>query len=267
MANTSEAPAAAERKIEYLTPPTKVSMTDGYFKLASLGHFWVRRRFEVFQKLAGELVSSAREMAEIGCGQGLLQRQIELAYGRELTGFDLNENGLTHNLSQRSRVICYDVFQKAKEFRERFDLIFLWDVLEHLEDEDSFLRAVRFHLAAGGKLVFNVPAGEWAFSGYDTAAGHYRRYSERSFFAAIGRNGLEVTNWTYWGLPLTPTLLFRKIWLKREQGTSQNYSIGFGKGSGVINGALHLASKFEGIPQELGGTSLMAVVRGAEPRT
>ena len=70
MANTSEAPAAAERQIEYLTPPTKVSMTDGYFELASLGHFWVRRRFEVFQKLARELVSSAREMAEIGCGQG-----------------------------------------------------------------------------------------------------------------------------------------------------------------------------------------------------
>jgi len=111
MAKTSEAPAAAERQIEYLTPPTKVSMTDGYFELASLGHFWVRRRFEVFQKLAGKLVSSAREMAEIGCGQGLLKR--EMAYGREVMGFDLNDNGLKHNLSQRSRVICYDVFQKA----------------------------------------------------------------------------------------------------------------------------------------------------------
>ena len=144
-------------------------MTDGYFELASLGHFWVRRRFEVFQKLAGELVSSARDMAEIGCGQGLLQRQIELAYGREVTGFDLNENGLKHSLSQRSRVICYDVFQKAEAFRERFDLIFLWDVLEHLEDEDSFLEAVRFHLVvrretsvqrAGGRMgVFGIRHG------------------------------------------------------------------------------------------------------------
>ena len=37
----------------------------------------------------------------------------QMAYGREVMGFDLNENGLKHNLSQRSRVICYDVFQKA----------------------------------------------------------------------------------------------------------------------------------------------------------
>jgi hypothetical protein len=58
---------------------------------------------------------------------------------------------------------------------------------------------------------------------------------------------------------------FRKIWLKWE-GTSQNYSTGFGKGSSVINGALQLASKFEGISQKLAGTSLMAVVRGAGPR-
>jgi 2-polyprenyl-3-methyl-5-hydroxy-6-metoxy-1,4-benzoquinol methylase len=247
--------------IEYVTRPTQVSMSDGYFNLGSLEHFWVRRRFEVFQKLAGELIGSARETAEIGCGHGLLQRQVELAYGREVTGFDLNENGLKHNLSQRSRVICYDVYQREEAFRARFDLIFLWDVLEHLQDEDSFLHAVGFHLAPGGKFVFNVPAGRWAFSGYDTAAGHFRRYSAQSFFAVMQRNALEVTTWTYWGLPLTPTLLFRKLWLPRESGNSRSYSTGFGKGSGVVNGLLRAASKLEVIPQRIIGTSLMAVVQ------
>ena len=91
MVNTSEAPAAAERQIEYLTPPTKVSMTDGYFELASLGHFWVRRRFEVFQKLAGELVSSAREMAEIGWRAGAAAEADPVGLrSRGVLGFDLN---------------------------------------------------------------------------------------------------------------------------------------------------------------------------------
>ncbi len=85
------------RKIEYLSTPAKVSMTDGYFELASLDHFWVMRRIEVFRQLAGDLMENAGEMAEVGCGQVLLQRQIEDAYGRGVTGFDLNENGLTHN--------------------------------------------------------------------------------------------------------------------------------------------------------------------------
>jgi SAM-dependent methyltransferase len=252
------------REIEYLTHPSKVSMTDGYFELASLNHFWVQRRFQVFQKLAGELVGSAREMAEIGCGQGLLQRQIEEVYGREVTGFDLNENGLKNNVSRISRVVCYDVYQKNTALHQRFDLIFLWDVLEHLENEETFLRAVCFHLARGGQLVFNVPAGEWAFSGYDTAAGHFRRYSADSFRATMQGNGLTIRKWTYWGLPLTPTLLLRRLWLPREKGGENSYASGFGKGSGVVNSALGIAAQFEVIPQKIAGTSLMAVVQEKE---
>jgi Methyltransferase domain len=263
MAKISAMPAEnseSTRKIEYLTPPVEVSMSDGYFELASLEHFWVRRRFEVFRKFAGELVPAAREMAEVGCGHGLLQRQMELAYGREVTGFDLNENGLKHNVSRSSRVVCYDLYQKDREFQERFDLIFLWDVLEHILDEDSFLEALRFHLAKDGKLIFNVPAGEWAFSGYDTAAGHFRRYSEKSFRAAIERNGQQIAKWTYWGLPLTPTLLFRKIWLRGKKSQEQSYSAGFAPGSGMVNAALGLVSRWEVIPQHIAGTSLMAIV-------
>src|SRR5208283_2277691 len=145
-----------ERKIEYLSRPAEVSMTDWYFELASLEHFWVRRRFAVFRTLAGGLIAEAREMAEVGCGRGILQRQVELEYERELTGFDLNENGLKHNLSQFSRVCCYDVHQMLESLRARFDLIFLWDVLEHISDEDRFLQALLFHLAPSGKLVVNV---------------------------------------------------------------------------------------------------------------
>jgi 2-polyprenyl-3-methyl-5-hydroxy-6-metoxy-1,4-benzoquinol methylase len=249
------------RQIEYLTSPAQVSMSDGYFELASLEHFWVRRRFEVFRKLAGDLVNRAREIAEIGCGQGLLQRQVEETYGRPVTGFDLNENGLKHNLSQCSRVICYDVFQRAAEFEQRFDLIFLWDVLEHIGNEDSFLQAVRFHLARGGNVVFNVPAGEWAFSGYDTAAGHFRRYSKRSFLSVIQRNGLQVTKWTYWGLPLMPTLLFRRLFLPAKEIHEQHYSRGFGAGNRIVNDMLGVVARLEIIPQGIGGTSLMTVVR------
>ena len=236
-------------------------MSDGYFELASLEHFWVKRRFEVLRKLAEDLVTRAGEIAEIGCGQGLLQRQIEETYGRTVTGFDLNEHGLKHNLSQCSRVICYDVFQRTAEFEQRFDLIFLWDVLEHLGNEDSFLQAVRFHLARGGDLVFNVPAGEWAFSGYDIAAGHFRRYSERSFLSVMQRNGLQVTKWTYWGLPLMPTLLFRRLFLSRKGIHERHYSRGFGAGNRIVNEMLGVVARLEMTPQKIGGTSLMAVVR------
>src|SRR6202521_5665961 len=125
-----------EHRIEYLSQSAKVSMPDRWFEIASIDHFWVRRRFEVLQRLAGGWIASARELAEIGCGHGLLQRQVEDAYGRSVTGFDLNEFALKQNISRRSKGCCYDIYQQDAMYRERFDVIFLFDVLEHIRSEE-----------------------------------------------------------------------------------------------------------------------------------
>lgn len=247
------------RRIEYLSPAAQVSMADSWFELASINHFWIRRRFEVLQRLAGSLIGSAGEMAEIGCGHGLLQRQIEDAYEKEVAGFDLNEFALRQNVSRRSRVCSYDIFQRNPVLERHFELIFLFDVLEHISDETGFLQAVMFHLKPEGKVVVNVPAGEWAFSSYDTAAGHLRRYSMTTLGASAARSGFKPAQWTYWGLPLVPVLLLRKLWLMGKRDQNRIIAAGFDSRSAGINRLLHLLSKCELLPQRFLGTSLMAV--------
>ena len=249
------------RNIEYLSTPAAVRMADQWFEIAGIDHFWIRRRFDVFRRLAGGLIPGAREMAEFGCGHGLLQRQIEEVYGREVTGFDLNEYALKQNVSRISKVCCYDIYQKDATLRERFDLIFLFDVLEHITDEDRFLKALMFHLAPGGKVVVNLPAGEWAYSAYDEAAGHVRRYSIGTLRAAAERNDLEVTDWSYWGLPLVPALALRKLWLMGNHDQKKIISAGFDPRTPAINGMLRLVSRCEVIPQKFLGTSSMALLQ------
>jgi 2-polyprenyl-3-methyl-5-hydroxy-6-metoxy-1,4-benzoquinol methylase len=249
------------REIEYLSPSAEVSMADRWFEIATLDHFWIRRRFEVLQRLCGKLIYGAAEMAEIGCGHGLLQRQIEIAYGRGVIGFDLNEYALKRNLSRQSRVCCYDIFQKDTTLRERFDVIFLFDVLEHISDEDAFLRTLLFHLAPQGNLIINVPAGQWAYSEYDVAAGHVRRYMINTLRQTTLRNRLDIQAWTYWGLPLVPSLMIRKLWLMGKHDRSKVITTGFDSRSTSINSALATLSSLEWIPQKLLGTSLMAVFK------
>jgi 2-polyprenyl-3-methyl-5-hydroxy-6-metoxy-1,4-benzoquinol methylase len=250
------------RTLTYLSSPAEVSMANWWFEIATIDHFWIKRRFEVLRRLAGSLIHSAGEIAEIGCGHGLLQRQIEEAYGREVTGFDLNEFALKQSLARRSNIFCYDIHQQVPSLRQRFDLVFLFDVLEHMADEDHFLRAVMFHLAPGGKLVLNVPAGKWAYSAYDEAAGHVRRYSIRSLEDTAGRNRLQIANSSYWGLPLAPTLLLRRLWLlgKRDRDRDKIISEGFSPRTKVLNRLLSLVSRCEPIPQRFLGTSIMAVL-------
>jgi len=251
----------AARAIEYLSPPAPVSMADRWFEIASVEHFWIKRRFEVFQRLAEELIRNARDIAEIGCGHGLLQRQIEDKFGREVNGFDLNEFALRQNVSRRSAVCCYDISQKDPTLRGRFDLVFLFDVLEHIANENKFLSALLYHLAPTGKLVVNVPAGQWAYSAYDRADGHVRRYSIRSLWEVAKRNSLQITSWTYWGLPLLPLVVLRKLWLSGSHDEEKIVSTGFDSRTNTINKLLGLLAKCEPIPQKLAGSSLLAVLQ------
>jgi precorrin-6B methylase 2 len=251
---------AARTNVTYLSAPAAVSMADRWFEIASVDHFWIRRRFEVLRRLAGPLIASAGAIAEIGCGHGLLQLQIERAYDREVTGFDLNEFALKQSVSRFSPVCCYDIFQRDSALRGRFDLIFLFDVLEHIAKEGPFLEAVLFHLATNGKIVVNVPAGETVYSAYDRAAGHMRRYSIKTLRDAARRSDLEIGDWTYWGLPLIPTLVLRKLWLMGRHNDDEIIREGFDSRGRFANRLLGLLSGFEVIPQKLAGSSLMAVL-------
>jgi SAM-dependent methyltransferase len=249
------------RTLTYLSSPAEVSMADRWFEIAAINHFWVRRRFEVLRQLAGSLIPAAREIAEIGCGHGLIQRQIEEEYGREVAGFDLSEFALKQNLSRLSNIFCYNIHQKDSALHERFDLVFLFDVLEHIADEDRFLAALIFHLAPDGKLVVNVPAGKWAYSAYDEAAGHVRRYSISSLREVVARSDLEITRWTYWGLPFVPALVLRRLWLLGNNEKDKIISAGFSSRTNALNQLLGLVSKCEPTPQRFLGTSLMAVLQ------
>ena len=250
----------AARDITYFSPPVPVSMADHWFEIAAMDHFWIQRRFDVVQALAGDVIYRAGELAEIGCGHGLVQRQVEEAYGRPVTGFDLNEFALRQNVSLTGALCCYNICEQKQELKENFDVIFLFNVLEHITDEDEFLQAVLFHLAPNGKLIINVPAGQWLFSAYDSAAGHQRRYSIGTLRAAAERVHLRVGQWSYWGLPLLPALMARKLWLLGKRGEEQIISSGFDPGSRAINHMLRLASRCEPLPQRILGTSVMAVL-------
>jgi SAM-dependent methyltransferase len=251
-------PASTDsRGITYLTPATPVSMGDWWFDIATEDHFWIRRRFAVMRQLADSVLRDAKAIAEIGCGNGLLQREVEERYGTAVTGFDLNELALRKNVSRISPLYCYDIHQRNPEFRGRFDVVFLFDVLEHIDAESDFLLAVKHHLAPAGALVINVPAHRFFLSDYDRAAGHVRRYSRQYLAKVAEENGFEVSALTYWGLPLVPLLFVRKgISMNKTNG-----KVGFDSRGQTINGLLGSLARCEVLPQTLLGTSLMAVLR------
>ena len=248
--------SSQHRAIDYLSASLPVNMGDWWFDVATTEHFWVRRRFEVLKKLADSTLRSAKCVAEIGCGNGLLQREIEDHYRISVSGFDLNEVALQKNVSRHSPLYCYDIHQRNPEFRARFDVLLLFDVLEHIDDESEFLQSLKFHLLESGAILVNVPAHQFFFSDYDRAAGHIRRYSRTQLVKVADRNGLKVRYFTYWGLPLVPLLLARKA-MRIERTNGQ---VGFDARGHAMSQLLSLTARCEPIPQRFLGTSVMALL-------
>lgn len=248
-------------EIVNLSQSQKVSMADAWFDVATLDHFWVRRRFEVFRKLLGKGCHSMLPVAEVGCGHGLVQAQMKKAYGVQVEGFELNEYALAKSVATEHPRFIYDIHDRRSELGDKYGLIILFDVIEHIDEEDAFLQSVLFHLKTGGTLAVNVPALQSLYSNYDLAVGHLRRYSLHQLKELGLRAGLQPVASSYWGLPLLPLLVVRKALLASRSSEQGTIDQGFRPPSSVANSALKAIVALEPVPQNIIGTSVMCLFR------
>jgi SAM-dependent methyltransferase len=245
--------------IIYYSDSKKVSMADSWFEVATLNHFWIRRRFDVLRGLLGRDYEPSGLVAEVGCGHGLVQSQFRSAYGLAVDGFELNEHALSASVATDQPRFIYDIHERRAELREKYGLIILFDVIEHIEDDAGFLESVLFHLKYGGLLIINVPALQLLFSKYDRAAGHLRRYSLEQLEGVCRKVGLNRVEATYWGAPLLPLLFVRKLMLALHDGEEAVINQGFRPPGHAANKVLGAISGLEPVPQRWVGTSVMGV--------
>ena len=76
--------------------------------------------------------------------------------------------------------------------RNFYDLITLFDVVEHVEDDAAFLRMVCGHGRPGGMVLVTAPAFPILFGAHDVFLRHVRRYRRAMLHDLARRAGLEV---------------------------------------------------------------------------
>ena len=95
--------------------------------------------------------------------------------------------------------------------RGSYDMIAVLDVVEHIEDDVSALRAMATCLKPGGKVLITVPAHRWMWSAHDVVNHHYRRYSKASLNAAIAKAGLKPERLGYFNSLLFPLAAMARV--------------------------------------------------------
>ena len=74
--------------------------------------------------------------------------------------------------------------------KNNYDLIFMADVLEHLENDKDILNKLFKKLRSGGNIIIFVPACQFLFSDFDKKIGHFRRYSFDTLLNILPRSAI-----------------------------------------------------------------------------
>ncbi|NJN67665.1 MAG: class I SAM-dependent methyltransferase [Chloroflexaceae bacterium] len=177
-------------------------------------HFWFRARNHLIAAVLSRLVadlSPGYRVLEVGCGTGNTLRVLEqVCSDGHVMGMDLFREGMPF---ARQRVACPLVQGDMQQppFRAGFEVIGLFDVLEHLPDDRQVLRDLHAMLAPGGTLFLTVPAYPSLWSYFDEASCHYRRYGPAELARKLEDTGYRVAH-------LTPYMasLFPLVWVGRR---------------------------------------------------
>jgi SAM-dependent methyltransferase len=203
--------------IETFSKPQAVSMADEWFELATADHFWMQWRHRLLVRALKRAGDRVRNALEIGCGHGVARDMLERDLGIPVDGCDLNQTALEMAKPGKGQLFVYNILDQQPSLLDRYDAVFLLDVIEHIDDDTAFLRAALRHLRSGGLVAVNVPANMFLFSDYDRAAGHVRRYTPGGLRKLLDSCGVETHVVEPWGMLMTPLLFVRKVLLYRAK--------------------------------------------------
>lgn len=156
-------------------------------------HPWEVARAEFFLRLLRRrgLLETGQDWLDVGAGDAWFARQLRrlLPSAANLTCWDINYS--TEDLASQEG---HDgISLVADRPSGRFDRVLMLDVIEHVEDDVDFTRAIAEDLIAEDAIVLvSVPAYQALFSSHDRTLQHYRRYSPGECRRLLEGSGLVL---------------------------------------------------------------------------
>ena len=150
-------------------------------------HFWIQGKTGLIEILFNKLnLEKNSKILDIGSGTGQDLRIIN-KFGNtyvvdiEQKSLDMipNEIVVEKKLSDICNIDYPDNF---------FDIVVLFDVLEHIKDDKKAVQEIYRVLKPNGIFIFTVPAFSFLYSNHDKNLGHFRRYNKKKIKALLNNN-------------------------------------------------------------------------------
>ncbi len=198
-----------KQKISLLTEDYDAKGLDRLYQ-AENRHFWFIARKEFIHQQIKRYLNISAKILEIGAGTGNVTRYLQSKGYEKLSIGEMHTNGLEYAQKYGIKDL-YQFNLLQAPFREEFDAVLMFDVLEHIEDDLIALGNVNKMLNNSGYIVLTVPAHQWLWSMTDTLSHHKRRYRKKELIKKIEKCGFEISSARYFFIAILPLLLLRKI--------------------------------------------------------
>jgi 2-polyprenyl-3-methyl-5-hydroxy-6-metoxy-1,4-benzoquinol methylase len=166
-------------RTKYVDPCPPLSALDDYYsncKCNTLHERVIRERANDFNmdsrvSLIDDVVrSSANQVInvlEVGCASGNFLSSLKKYCSKfekkfSFTGIDISKRAIDHSVDPSLKLLNYSAEEFVQKTADRFDVIFHFELMEHLIDPPGFMRAIHGLLKPGGYCVFTTPNAEGA---------------------------------------------------------------------------------------------------------
>ncbi len=196
---------------------------DAYLELADIeaSHWWFCGRRSILARIIERLrLPPTARILEVGAGTGGNLEMLS-SFGH-VSAVEMDETARSMATAKTNGrfEIRAGSFPSSIPFEgERFDLICLFDVLEHIDADVETLAAIRSLLAENGRVLVTVPAHAWMWSAHDEFMHHKRRYSAAGLRETATAAGYTVQTLSFFNTLLFPAAAIARLkdrWLGRS---------------------------------------------------
>jgi 2-polyprenyl-3-methyl-5-hydroxy-6-metoxy-1,4-benzoquinol methylase len=219
---------------------------------AEQNHFWFKSRRNLIRQVFNKFISKKDNVIEIGAGTGNIAKMLS-AEGYNLSIGEIHPNGIEYALKNNDKNLpIYQFNIMNNPFKNHFDVVGLFDVLEHIEDDRLAIKNIYNMLSDNGKIVLTVPAHMWLWCDEDEVSNHFKRYEVNNLRKLLKDEGFTVKYATNFFISIVPLL-----YLRTKNKSSDEITI-----NPIINFILSIISNIENkilkfISSKIGGSIII----------
>jgi len=185
-------------------------------------------RKQITLELVNKYIKLGSFFLEVGCASGDLSFSLA---DRKLKGklIDFSEDSkrvVTQELNRRSdgnlNFELADIEMFEADYQQ-FDLVLMFEVLEHIKDDQAVIKKINKLLKSNGYLLISVPSRQKFFNLHDQMAGHLRRYEKKGLIKLLNSGGFDIIEFYSYGFPFFIGLkIIRDIIARFKKGKFKN---------------------------------------------